>query len=216
MEGPTLSWYQWMSRNGFLSSWPAMLQALGSRFAPSFYDDPHRALFKIHQRGTVNEYLAEFECLANCIVGLTPPFLLGCFISDLNPKLCREVQALQPLSHPQAMALVKLQEDKLQERRRGARSSYFPSTLQTLAPGPSSPHPNPRTPIKRQSSKELAISRDKGLCYHCKDKWYQGHRVSNFLSPMTMTTTLLLKVPRTLPPALTPPPLNHSPGPHHN
>lgn len=25
MDGPTLSWYQWMHRNGFFSSWPAML-----------------------------------------------------------------------------------------------------------------------------------------------------------------------------------------------
>lgn len=40
MEGPALSWYQWMCRNGFFPSWPAMLQALESRFAPSFYDDP--------------------------------------------------------------------------------------------------------------------------------------------------------------------------------
>ena len=30
MEGPALSWYQWMCRNGFFPSWPAMLQALES------------------------------------------------------------------------------------------------------------------------------------------------------------------------------------------
>lgn len=40
MDGPTLSWYQWMHRNGFFSSWPVMLQALESRFSPSYYDDP--------------------------------------------------------------------------------------------------------------------------------------------------------------------------------
>jgi len=84
MEGIALSWYQWMSRNGFLNSWPMMLQALESRFAPSFDDDPHGALFKLHQRGTINDYLTEFERLANCTMGLTPPFLLSCFISGLN------------------------------------------------------------------------------------------------------------------------------------
>lgn len=47
VEGPTLCWYQWMSKNGFLTSWPAMLQVLESRFALSYYDDPHGALFKL-------------------------------------------------------------------------------------------------------------------------------------------------------------------------
>lgn len=71
-----------------------MLQALETRFAPSYYDDPYGALFKIQQRGTVNEYLSEFERLANRIVRLAPPLLLSCFISGLNPELRREVQAL--------------------------------------------------------------------------------------------------------------------------
>lgn len=40
MDGPALSWYQWMTRNRFISSWSALLQALESRFAPTFYEDP--------------------------------------------------------------------------------------------------------------------------------------------------------------------------------
>jgi len=47
MEGPTLCWFQWMSRNGLLSSWLAMLQALEACFTPSFYEDPHGTLFKL-------------------------------------------------------------------------------------------------------------------------------------------------------------------------
>lgn len=57
----------------------------------SYYDDHQDALFKLYQRGTVNEYLTEFKCLANRIVGLAPPFLLSCFISGLNIELHREV-----------------------------------------------------------------------------------------------------------------------------
>lgn len=91
MERPTLSWYQWMTRNGFFTMWPAMLQALESRFAPSFYNDPHSAFFKLYQRGTINKYLTEFKCLANRIVSLALPFLLKCFISGLNLELRREV-----------------------------------------------------------------------------------------------------------------------------
>lgn len=65
MDGPSLPWYQWMSRNDYFLSWSTMLQALESRFAPSFYEDPQGALFELQQTSTVTEYLMEFEHLAN-------------------------------------------------------------------------------------------------------------------------------------------------------
>lgn len=117
LDGAALSWYQWMFTNGLISSWQSFLDALESRFAPTFYDDPRGALFKLVQRGSVNDYLTEFERLANRVTGLPPPFLLSCFISGLNPELRREVLALQPISLLLATALAKLQEDKLKDRR---------------------------------------------------------------------------------------------------
>lgn len=65
MDGPALSWYQWMFCNGLITSWQGLFQALEIRFAPSFYDDPKGALFKLTQKGSVNEYLTDFERLAN-------------------------------------------------------------------------------------------------------------------------------------------------------
>ncbi|MCI61296.1 hypothetical protein A2U01_0082553, partial [Trifolium medium] len=85
-------------------------------------DDPKGAIFKLTQRGTVNDYLAEFETLANRIIGLPPSFLLSCFISGLAPDVRREVQALQPLSLIQAADLARLQEEKLNDNRRNLRS----------------------------------------------------------------------------------------------
>lgn len=175
MEGPTLCWYQWMRRNNFLTSWPAMLQALESRFAPSFYDGPQGALFKLSKRGSVNEYLIKFESLANRIVGLAPPFLLSCFVLGLNPKLQYEVQALKPFSLPQVAILAKLQEDKLLDLHRYSRAqSHLPSPMNLLLS--SSAAPTPRFPIKRLSPEEMVVFRDKGLCYHCEEKWVIGHR----------------------------------------
>jgi len=57
-----------------------MLQVFESRFVPFFYNDPHGALFKLQQKGTVNDYLSKFERLANRAVGLAQPFILSCFI----------------------------------------------------------------------------------------------------------------------------------------
>ena len=61
LDGAALNWYQWMFSNDFITSWEGFLQALESRFVPTFYDDPKGALFKLTQTCTVNEYLMEFE-----------------------------------------------------------------------------------------------------------------------------------------------------------
>lgn len=47
LNGPALSWFQWMFRNGFITSWSVLLQAIEARFAPSFYNDPRDVLFKL-------------------------------------------------------------------------------------------------------------------------------------------------------------------------
>lgn len=82
-----------MTRNGQLTSWLIFLQALQTRFAPSQYEDPTRALFKLTQRSTVQAYLSEFEDLENWIIGLPPQFLLSCFIFNLTSEIHCEVRA---------------------------------------------------------------------------------------------------------------------------
>jgi hypothetical protein len=143
MDGPTLSWFQWMSRNGMIQGWPDFLMALETRFAPSFYDDPRGALFKLTQRGSVNQSLTEFERLANRVVGLPHHFLPSCFIFGLTPEIRREVQSFQPMSLPHATALAKIQEDKIEDRRKSFKpnrslSISSSTSTNTSAPSPSS------------------------------------------------------------------------------
>jgi hypothetical protein len=116
MDGEALPWFQWMHSNGQILTWTAFLQALETRFAPSQYEDPKGALFKLTQKGSVKDYQSQFELLANRISGLPPPFYLSCFISGLKPAIRREVMAFQPLTLNQAINLAKLQEDKLADR----------------------------------------------------------------------------------------------------
>ena len=47
LDGAALSWFQWMHRNNQLTTWADFLNALEMRFAPSFYNDPRGALFKL-------------------------------------------------------------------------------------------------------------------------------------------------------------------------
>ena len=174
LDGAALSWYQWMHSNGLITSWTTFLEALESRFAPTFYNDPKGALFKLMQRGTVNEYLTEFERLANRVIGLPPPFLLSCFISGLNPDIRREVLALQPISLLQATALAKLQEEKLREKRAPPHRILTPPSSSTNHS--TDPVNKPKPPYVRRTPEEMAFRREKGLCYNCDEKWNANHR----------------------------------------
>lgn len=97
-----------MTSNGQLTSWPVFLESLQTRFAASQYEDPIGVLFKLTQRNIVNNYLFEFEDLANRIIGLPSSFLLSCFISGLTSEIRPEVQALQPLTLVQVARLACL------------------------------------------------------------------------------------------------------------
>lgn len=157
-----------MARNHQLPKWIGFLQAIEARFAQSPYEDPTGQLFKLTQRGSVREYLAQFEALANRITGLSPSSLLSYFIPGLEPDIWCEVQALQPMMLVHATGLARLQEEKLQEHCKGpwSRSTFNPSPSSStplsvalptpplpLLPSPAKPLP---LPIKRLSPDELA------------------------------------------------------------
>ena len=213
LDGPALSWFQWMFRNGFIMSWPALLQAIETRFAPSFYDDPRGTLFKLVQRSFVTEYLTEFKKLANQITGLSPSVLLSCFISDLSPEIQREVQAFQPISLPQATSLAQLQEDKINYRRK-----HYSRPPPSLPPSQTSfplthnnQPPKHKPPFIQRTQEDMAYRREKGLCYNCDEKWSSSHRckgrvlflIADSEEPLPSGVTLD-DLPQTNPPELHP------------
>ncbi|CAJ2661673.1 uncharacterized protein LOC123886206 [Trifolium pratense] len=187
MDGPALSWFQYMLRSGMFQAWHDFLLALETRFAPSFYDDPRGALFKLTQKGTVNQYLTEFERLANRVVGLPHHFLLSCFISGLTPEIRREVQAFQPMSLPQATALAKIQEDKIEDRRKAFKTQKFGPTTSTnpnfsvsssntTVKPPNNSTNSPKTPFRKLTQEEMASRRERNLCYNCDETFTPQHR----------------------------------------
>jgi len=192
MEGQALAWFQWMHRNGQLSSWPAFLHALHSRFASTSYEDPTGLLFKLQQRTTVSTYLSDFETLANRIIGLPAPMALSCFISGLLPSIRREVQVMQPATMSQAVAYARLHEEKQNDVRRTFRPNPGVSSNSRHQPAPTPPsvspllptptRPNSSTvPFKRLTPEELAMRREKGLCFQCDEKYSRGHKCSSSL-----------------------------------
>nr|KYP44695.1 hypothetical protein KK1_033809 [Cajanus cajan] len=175
-----------MSNNGLLTSWDAFLRALELHFSPSKFDDPIAALCKLTQTQGLQEYLSEFETLANRISDYPQSFYLSCFLSSLKPHLRREVTALQPPDLPTAIALAKLHDDK--HRPPPFPPSRFdpptvPSHSLTLPPSttpkplpPLLPTPSTKLPIKRLTEAEMQAHRDKNLCFNCDERYTRGHR----------------------------------------
>ena len=125
--------------------------------------------------------------------------LLSCFISSLDLDIRREVQALQPLTLAHATGLARLQEDKLAAQRRSpshSPSHHLPPPPNPL-PLPPPPNPNvfsspssstpllptppkpPPLPFRRLTPAELASRRERGLCFHCDEKFTRGHRCAS-------------------------------------
>jgi len=191
MEGSALAWFQWMHRSGQLSSWSAFLHAIHARFSSSTYEDPTGLLCKLTQQSIVSTYLSKFEALENRIIRLPAPFVLSCFVLGLNPAIRREVQVMQPHSLVQAISFARLHEEKMLDRRRPAAKgvsypSYGPLSRvlppvvskpveSLLLPSPAKPPPT-TIPFKRLSPIELAIRREKGLCFNCDEKYSHGHK----------------------------------------
>jgi len=126
----------------------------------------------------------------NHIIDLPAPFLLSCFISGLSPTIRREVQVLQPISLAQAVACARLQEEKLLNAWRLSSYRLSSSTSGTLVPRSTQPPPPlptssrttpPSIPFKRLTLEELAARREKGLWFHCDEKFSRGHKCASSL-----------------------------------
>lgn len=80
----------------------------------------------------------------------------------------------------QATSLAKLQEDKINDRRRAFKGKHFPTTSTSstnTTPNTQPPLlPTPKIQFKKISPEEMAARREKGLCYNCDDKFSPGHK----------------------------------------
>ncbi|GKA42212.1 myosin heavy chain-related protein [Tanacetum coccineum] len=65
LEGAATEWFQWMTRNGLITTWTRFEESVKNRFGPSKYEDQKGALSKLLQLETVKDYQREFEKLMN-------------------------------------------------------------------------------------------------------------------------------------------------------
>ncbi|XP_043724096.1 uncharacterized protein LOC122671070 [Telopea speciosissima] len=185
LDGPALSWFQWMQSSGLINGWKGFLQALTLRFGPSLFEDHRGALAKLQQTSTVAVYQEQFERLSYKVTGLSETFLISFFISGLKPELKRELLIAQPVSLLHAMALARLHEQKFHDYKSSWRSLSPSITTGSSEISPTVTKPLPSStasktlPVRKLSPAEIKARRDKGLCYYCDDKFMPGHKCKN-------------------------------------
>lgn len=202
MVDDALGWFQWMHKNGVLSTWPEFTHALELRFGPSNFENHQQALFKLRQTTSVTTYQRDFERLCNRVVGLPHQAILDCFLSSIKPEIQYELAILKPGSISDAIGLAKLVESKLL----ATRTYTFHRPSPKYPPAPTSnpnqqllPPPNPRLPlpappktnnplpIRYLSPTKMEARRAKGLCFNCNERFHTGHRCKPKLFLLLMT-----------------------------
>ncbi|GKD91192.1 retrotransposon-related protein [Tanacetum coccineum] len=87
LEGAAARWFQWMTRNGLITTWARFEESVRNCFGPSEYEDPNGALSKLLQLGTVKDYQREFEKLMNRATNIPDSLLISFYIFRLKTSL---------------------------------------------------------------------------------------------------------------------------------
>ncbi|GKE66215.1 retrotransposon-related protein, partial [Tanacetum coccineum] len=96
LEGAAAKWFQWMTRNGLITTWARFEESVRNCFGPSKYEDPDGVLLKLLQLGTVKDYQREFEKLMNRATDIPDSLLISYYISGLKLHLQRELLVSKP------------------------------------------------------------------------------------------------------------------------
>ncbi|GKB93705.1 ty3-gypsy retrotransposon protein, partial [Tanacetum coccineum] len=108
LKGVAAEWFQWMSRNGLITTWDKFVESVKSHFGPSKYEDPQGALSKLLQLGTVEDYQREFEKLMNRVTDIPDSLLISFYISGLKLNLKHELLVSRPTTLGDAFSLAPL------------------------------------------------------------------------------------------------------------
>ncbi|KAH9735939.1 hypothetical protein KPL71_017914 [Citrus sinensis] len=175
LEGHALEWFQGYEAGHENINWESFSTDIIARFGLSAYDSPVGQLTKLKQTTVVKAYQEQFEALMARTRGLPEDFFVQCFISGLKEAIKNQVTMFQPNSLTQAIGLALLQEGAMEAILKEAKgvNKVGVSTMNSFVPKKSDNNRLP--PVKRISTAEMQVRREKKLCYYCDEKYEPGH-----------------------------------------
>ncbi|GKE73293.1 retrotransposon-related protein [Tanacetum coccineum] len=116
LEDAAMEWFQWMTRNGLITTWARFEESARNCFGPLEFEDPNEALSKFLQLGTVKDYQREFEKLMNWARDIPDSLLISFYISPLKLHLQREFLVSRPTTIGNAFSLSLITEARLDDQ----------------------------------------------------------------------------------------------------
>lgn len=121
MDGNAAKWLQMYKLKEGLDSWPRFSQAVKAKFGTYEYSKVMYDLLHIRQKGSVQEYIEEFEKLKYAAAMQNPAsdevLFVTQFVKGLKPEIQDPVLSQGPLTVDRAAHLALLQQD-MQEKRK--------------------------------------------------------------------------------------------------
>ncbi|KAA0055708.1 protochlorophyllide-dependent translocon component 52 [Cucumis melo var. makuwa] len=147
-DGLALDWYRSQDERESFKSWDDLKQKILTRF---------------------DKYLAPVAFLQMVV-------LEGTFMNGLSPWLKTEVDVLEPCGLARMMKLtLKIENRKRRPKQLRPRLGNIPMRTVTLR-GVTTADNKREGLSKRLTDAEFQARREKGLCFKCEEKYYDGHR----------------------------------------
>ena len=129
LDDNAAQWFQmYKLQNGGAGTWLQFMQAVEEQFGSDDYRQALNELLMLKQKGTVEEYAAEFESLQfqismhNC--GYGELFFVAQFIKGLKEDIQPAVQLQLPDKVTKAILLAKIQQKMLDKEKLKAQRTY--------------------------------------------------------------------------------------------
>lgn len=195
-EGAVLNWFNIEMEEAPFTDWRNFKDRLLLRFKQRIEDEPGKRLFAIKQRGSIVDYINEFEELRSMVSGISEKNLVDVFFNGLKPEMKEVVKMKEPQGLRQHMAAVITMEDSAFCKSVAAVShsvstpratGYIPlrSSSQHNSTNQSVTTSNKTNTVQQQQQQrqgprrltpaEVAEKRRLGLCYKGDQKWSKTH-----------------------------------------
>lgn len=179
-------WYRTIEREKTNLLWPEFCHLVCQRFSKSGYENVVGQFNKLTQKGKVEEYITQFDELRNYVMAEEgfhrESYYIDNFISGLKEDIAQYLYNQKPTTMQEARDMARGQEYFLSVLDKRYKSSYpgqksnYNKSPSTGGPGSSQVTPPPATEgFKKLTVAELTEKRQKGLCYHCDQKYEPGH-----------------------------------------
>ncbi|TYK09954.1 Ty3/gypsy retrotransposon protein [Cucumis melo var. makuwa] len=167
-DGLALDWYRSQDERESFKSWDDLKQKMLTRFQTIRDGTLVGRFLTIKWETTVEEYRNRFDKYLAPVAFLQMVVLEGTFMNGLSPWLKTEVDVLEPCGLARMMKLgLKIENRKRVRNECGLISVYGRVTTAD----------NKREGLsKRLTDAEFQARREKGLCFKCEEKYYDGHR----------------------------------------